>query len=278
MDIKDILLVLQAGDGCEAQLAIAARLARENDALIDTVCVYPEPDLAPADCFAIGRAGAGDVLVHREEEIGRMVGALEAAHHKAIVDKGYGRSWAAGEIGERAWAVTRQARLADLVIAGLPRQDAGARRLAEALAIHSGAPCLFTPSLSPSAPSFERVLLAWDGSREAKRAMDDGLAIMCAAGAVSVVLVHEGGDQTDVESQGEAVRAHLARHGVQARVEVVSRPGERAGGVLLEQCATFDADVLIMGAYGHGRAREMVLGGATRMIFAHARQPVLMSH
>ena len=243
MDIKDILLVLQAGDGCEAQLAIAARLARENDAQIDTVCVYPEPDLAPADCFGIGRAGVGDVLVRREEEIGRMVGSLESAHRKAIVTHGYGRSWSAGQVAECAWTATHKAKLADVAIAGLPGHDTTALRMAEALAIHSGAPCLFAPSLSLSGSRFSRVLLAWDGSREAKRAMDDGLAIMRAATAVSVVLVDEGGDDAEFRAQGEAVRGHLARHGAQADIEVVSRPGERVGEVLLKKCATFDADL-----------------------------------
>jgi nucleotide-binding universal stress UspA family protein len=278
MEIKDILLVLRAGDGCEAPMAIAARLARDNDALVDTVCVYPEPDLAPADCFAIGRGGVGDVLERREDLIHRMVEPLRAAHKKAIVAPGYSRSWTVGEAEERIWAITRQARLADIVIADLPAQDATAQRLAEALAIHSGAPCLLTPSLPPTGAALSRVLLAWDGSREAKLAMDAGIGFMRAAKDVCVVIAHENGEAGAYESLGEAVQSHLARHGVQAKLKVVAKPGQKIGDVLLKQCAAFNAELLIMGAYGHPRAREMVLGGATRMIFAHARQPVLMAH
>jgi nucleotide-binding universal stress UspA family protein len=108
--------------------------------------------------------------------------------------------------------------------------------------------------------------------------MDDGLALMRAATAVSVVMVHERGEASECEAQSKGLLAHLGRHGVPADVVLVSRSGERVGDLLLEQCAAFGADLLIMGAYGHPRARELVLGGATRTMFAHARQPILMSH
>ena len=71
---------------------------------------------------------------------------------------------------------------------------------------------------------------------------------------------------------------HLARHGIEATLERVCKAHEDDGSVLLRQCDRFDADLLVMGAYGHSRATELILGGATRTVLAEASLPVLMSH
>ena len=264
MRVKDILMVARAGEPCEAQMAITARLAGEHDALVDGVCVYPPPDLSPtAD--------------RRDEATERLVAPIEAAYRAVIADHGHSRSWSTGEAEERTWALIRQARFADLVIAGLPGDDSFARRLVETLAMNSGAPCLLTPC-SVTSDRFERVMLAWDGSREAKQAMDDGLVFMAAAKSVRVVIAHEDGDNALYEDHGGHLLSHLSRHGVHGELKVVSKPGERIGDVLLAESQAFAADLLIMGAYGHARAREVVLGGATQAMLARAAQPVLMSH
>lgn len=266
MRVKDILLVARAAEPCEAQLAITARMAAEFDALIDGVCVYPAPDLSPDD----DRAKA-------KKAIERLVAPIEAAYRAAIADHGHSRSWSSGEAEERTWALIRQARFADLVVAGIPGDDSFARRLVESLAINSGAPCLLTPC-SVKTDKFERVMLAWDGSREAKRAMEDGRVFMAAAKAVRVMIAHEDGDGASYEDHGGHLLSHLSRHGIHAELKVVSKPGGKIGDVILGECQAFAADLLIMGAYGHARSREVVLGGATRTMLARAAQPVLMSH
>lgn len=272
MHIKDILMVARAGEPCEALLAVAALIAREHDAQVDGVCVYSEPDLQSS-----AAGGSVDLLAHRKEAVERSVAPVEAAYRAAIADHGLSNSWSIGEAEERTWALIRQARLADLVVVGLPGDDALARRLAESLAINSGAPCLLVPC-SAKKERLDRVMLAWDGSREAKLAMDNGLAFMRAAKAVRVVIAHEDSDDAAHRSHGDQLLSHLARHGVEADLHVVSKPDEKIGDVLLAECATFSPDLLVMGAYGHARAREMVLGGATRTMLARAGQPVLMSH
>jgi nucleotide-binding universal stress UspA family protein len=276
MRIKDILLVARAGEPCEAQLAITARMAGEHDAMVDGVCVYPEPDLSPAEAFADTKVDAG-VLSLRQEAIERMVAPIEAAYRAVIADHGHSHSWSSGEAEERTWALIRQARFADLVVAGLPGDDSFARRLVESLAINSGAACLLTPC-SVKSDEFQRVMLAWDGSREAKRAMDDGLVFMAAARSVRVLIAHEDGDGAFYEDHGGHLLSHLSRHGVHAELKVIAKPGGKIGDVLLAECQAFAADLLIMGAYGHARAREVVLGGATGTMLARAAQPVLMSH
>lgn len=270
MRIKDILLVAWAGESCEAQVAITSRLAREHNAMVDGVCVYSEPDLST-------RGSPAADPTQSKQAIEDRVAPVEAAYRASIVDPGHSRSWSAGEAEERTWALVRQARFADLVVAGLPGEDSLARRLAESLAMNSGTPCLLVPC-SAGSDSFQRVLLAWDGSREAKQAMDDGLVFMTAAKTVRVVLAHEERDNAPYEAHGGQLLSHLARHGVGAELRIVSKPDEKIGDVLLGECQAFGADLLIMGAYGQARTRELVLGGATRTMLARAGQPVLMSH
>lgn len=267
MRIKDMLVVARAGEPCEALLAVAALVAREHDAQVEGVCVYSEPE----------SSGSVDLPARRKEAIERSVAPVEMAYRGAIADHGLSSSWSIGEAEERAWALIRQARLADLVVVGLPGGDALARRLAESLAINSGAPCLLVPC-SAKVERLDRVMLAWDGSREAKLAMDNGLAFMRAAKAIRVVIAHEDRDGGDHRAHGDQVLSHLARHGVEAELRIVSKPGEKIGDILLDECQAFSPDILVMGAYGHAHAREVVLGGATRTMLARADQPVLMSH
>jgi nucleotide-binding universal stress UspA family protein len=254
MRIKDILLVARAGEPCQALMAIAARLAREHGALVDGVCVYSEPQVPAA-----------------------QVEPVKAAFEAAIAQPGLASGWSVGEAEATAWAFIRQARLADLIVAGIPGHDSLAQRLVESLVFNSGAPCLLVPCAFKD-HGFGRVLLAWDGSREAKMAMDDSVVLMGAAKSVRVVMAHEDHDHGPYEAHGGQLLAHLARHGLDAELQVVAKPGERIGDVLLEECQAFGADLLVMGAYGHPRAQEMMLGGATRTMLAQAGQPVLMSH
>jgi nucleotide-binding universal stress UspA family protein len=273
MRIKDILLVARAGEVCEALLAATALIATEHGAMVEGVCVYSEPDLSSS----ASARGGGDLLAHRKEAIERHVAPIETAYRAMIADHGLSSSWSVGEAEERTWALIRQARFADLVVAGLPGEDSLARRLAESLAMNSGAPCLLVPC-SANVERFDRVMLAWDGSREAKIAMDNSLVFMRAAKSVRVIIAHEGADAAFYEAHGAQVLGHLSRHDVQAELKVVSKPGEKIGEVLLGECKAFTPDMLVMGAYGHAQAREMVLGGATRAMLAQAGQPVLMSH
>jgi nucleotide-binding universal stress UspA family protein len=255
MRIRDMLVVARAGEPCGALLAIAAHVAREHDAQVEGVCVYSEP----------------------EEAIERHVAPVEAAYRAAIADAGLSRGWSIGDAEEHSWALIRQARLVDLVVVGLPGDDSLARRLAESFAINSGAPCMLVPC-SAKVERFDRVLLAWDGSRESKVAMDSGLGFMSAAKITRVVIAHEDRDGAAHKAHGDLLLNHLARHRVEAELRIVHKPDERIGDILLAECQDFVPDLLVMGAYGHAKAREMVLGSATRTMLAQARQPVLMSH
>jgi nucleotide-binding universal stress UspA family protein len=122
------------------------------------------------------------------------------------------------------------------------------------------------------------VVVAWNGSREAGRAVQDAVPLLAMSGAVTVLLVDPEED-ADIELAEDLV-LHLARHGLYARTQVIRRELSTlsVSDTLLAQVADLDADLLVMGAYGHSRLREMILGGVTRDILRNMNVPVLMAH
>jgi nucleotide-binding universal stress UspA family protein len=275
MEIKDILLYLEAGQSCGARLALAAALARAHGAFLTALCACPEPVTDLADDYAIGPEAVGDALAHRSAAIVQLLAPTEKAFRAVVADRAVEAVWTCAAPNETPLQLAARARLYDLAIIARPAGGRIGRRLAEIAALTSGTPCLFVAEGGRVPASFDRVLAAWNGSREAKRALDDGLEFLKAAKHVGLLVVDGGADEL---APAEAVLRHLARHGIEASLERVCKAHEDDGSVLLGQCDRFDADLLVMGAYGHSRATELILGGATRTVLAEASLPVLMSH
>ncbi|MFT3953711.1 MAG: universal stress protein [Piscinibacter sp.] len=139
----------------------------------------------------------------------------------------------------------------------------------------SGRPAIVLPHILAAAPQLGRVMVAWKPTREAARAVTAALPLLLQARQVTVVSFDEGG----VAGSGEpAILAYLQAHGVQAGFKRQLASELDVGGQLLSLAADEQADLLVMGCYGHGRAREWVLGGATRTVMQSMTIPVLMSH
>jgi nucleotide-binding universal stress UspA family protein len=145
--------------------------------------------------------------------------------------------------------------------------------LAELVAINSGAACMVSPEGSPVSASFDRIVVAWNGSREARHALGEGMAFIEAARDVRVVTIGWEPDQGSIDD----LLRHLAVHGVEAGFERVTNHVDH-GTAIIDRCARFGADLLIMGAFAHPPATEMILGGATRTVLNETPLPVLMAH
>jgi len=174
-----------------------------------------------------------------------------------------------------------QARYADLVVlsqADPADRDQGGllQDLPEQVVLHGGRPVLLVPrSGSFDVPS-RRALVAWNGSMQAARAITAALPLL--RGVAQVTLAVFGAEKDDHGAEpGADMALFLARHGL--KVEVLRRPlSGDAGEAILSMAADFNADLLVMGAYGHSRFRELIMGGATRSVLAQATLPVLMMH
>ena len=279
MDIKQILLVQSAEAASDAAAEIAGQLARRHGASVAGLCLFCEPDPAPADTYAIGRQAIGDVLERRRRKVDALTAPAESAFVKTLDDRGRSEGWEAGEVSEWRDAVVGRARLVDLVVMAAPSAVVSSYRgVAETLALRSGTPSLLAPAKAPPTADFKRVALAWNGSRESKRAMDDGLPFLRAADEVAIVVVKEDSTRSVDRAQTDALTRHLAHHGVHAQVIRSEARGRAAGEVILEQCAAFGADLLVIGAFGHSRAAELIMGGATRTVLTRAQIPTLLSH
>lgn len=276
MEIKDVLVFLEAGAPCEARVALAARIAEEAGAAITGWCACSEPRLDLADAYVIGPAAVGQALAHRQAAITAAMAPVEAAFRRATAARGDAH-WLAAPANTSPRELALKARYADLAVLRRPEPgDNAGRELAELSALASGCPCLFVPEPSTPPAAFRRIVVAWKDSAEAKRALDDAMPFLKAAEDAQVVVVD--GEEAEAVAGAEAVLARLARHGVRARPQRFHARQEDAGAALLRACVAFDADLLVMGAYGHSRAAELVLGGATDTVLGKAPLPVLMSH
>lgn len=149
------------------------------------------------------------------------------------------------------------------------------REAAEALLFRSGGPVAMFPA-TEAATHLQTVVVAWDGGVSAARAVRDALPILRLAREVIVLTAHE---DKPIDTRGiAAIVEHLARHGIAARHEDVALGGLPVGDVLQSEALRREAGLLVMGAYGHSRLRQFVLGGATRSTLANLRLPILMSH
>ena len=274
MDIKDILLPIRPGDNSGAA-AIAAAMARDLGACVQGVCLPPLPSLQPSDCYAIGATAVSDVLRRMDDEEAGVEAVVQSVFEAAMDAAGCEREWRGAEPGELAAQTALRARLADLSIMPRPAaHDAIGQQLAETLVRMGGSPCLLIPDRGPPPYPFKHVVVAWNGSRGAKRAMDDAMPLLRRAETVQALVV---GDPDGREPNRPGLKRHLARHGVKA--DILALPVGRGGAAaaLIAYCGDHAADLLVMGAFGHSPRAEQWLGGTTWTVLTTVSTPVFMS-
>lgn len=202
---------------------------------------------------------------------------LELALASAFQPAGIGMTTAEVECFATAFgdASAEEARYHDLVLFGIPKGSAAIIDTAQAILFGSGRPVVLVPEeKAPS--SFDRVTVAWDGSRPAARAVLDAMDLLKRATEVTVVTIE--GDKPVPGKSGVRVVDFLGAHGVKARWKSVELSARPIADVLWEQAAASGANLVVMGAFGHSRVREFILGGATRSVIHDLRLPVLFSH
>jgi nucleotide-binding universal stress UspA family protein len=281
MSYKDMLVVLDPGSDTGGRIALAAGLAERFAAHLVGLYAVPNPGAA-------GVAGSFDAaLLEPLYQEWRSTALAQAEDCRRVFEHETGRrgvsaEWRAVAEGSEA-DPSVHARYADLAILGqLDPDDATmgmTRPRPERVVLAAGRPILAIPYAGRFETIGRRVLLGWDASREATRAVADAMPLLVAAEAVDVLAIDpREGPGAHGAVPGADISLHLARHGVKATVERTVSAGVPAGDVLLSRAADLGADLLVMGAYGHSRARELLLGGVTRTILQSMTLPVLMSH
>jgi nucleotide-binding universal stress UspA family protein len=177
--------------------------------------------------------------------------------------------------------VIEQGAAADLIVASQLAPDWNNSSMMEAperLALESGRPVLLIPNAGEVRMPPRRVTIAWNGRREAARAVFDALPLLKRADAVNVLSMNSETSATSAERPGDAICATLERHGVKCKATQADASNANMRSEILRLAAAFGSDMLVMGCYGHTRVREFILGGASRDVLSQMSMPVLMSH
>jgi nucleotide-binding universal stress UspA family protein len=171
------------------------------------------------------------------------------------------------------------ARRFDLAIVGQAKPDGNAveAMISESTLFESGRPVIIVPYIQKAPIKLDRIMVCWDGSRSAARAIADAMPLLERAKNVEVVIVtNERGKRDEIE--GADIGQHLARHGLKVEVTRITHGDLDVADALLSHSMDASADFMVMGGYGHSRLREFVLGGVTRTILRTMTLPTLMSH
>ncbi len=280
MAFETILINAEREQTMPRLLEVAETIATAHRSHIVGLAVLPPSLVLPA-----GAPGAPDVVTYDSRR--RAARAEFERSHRLFNQMAAGKAlqaeWRLDEDDGRNQvdALIAHCRLADLVISG-PQQagdhDAFSFQLAERLVIEAGRPVVLVPKSETRTTCGRRILIAWNGSREATRAVFDALPLLQSAQHVKVLQVDTRERASVFRLSGADVCGMLARHGVQASPKTLELPRATAGAALLSAVKAENADLLVMGGYGRWRVRELILGGATHHVLRHMTVPVLMSH
>jgi nucleotide-binding universal stress UspA family protein len=280
MSYKSLLVHLDNSERIPQRLDAALHLARRFHAHLTGLYATFEPD---SRAFYV-MAGSADYYAAHERRRAQQRGAIERLFHaEALRAKVDARFVSAN--GPANASVLQHARYADLIVMGqTDPQDPESfidESFVETVVMAAGRPVLLFPYASGAAQNKigERILVAWDGSREAARAAYDAVPFLSHAKKCTVVTVRGTENEPPGERfAGADIALTLARHDAAVDVlDVDASKDSRIGDVLLSTAHDQGCDMIAMGAYGHSRWRELVMGGATRTILQSMTVPVLMS-
>lgn len=278
MAFQDILVFVDESKQNARRLDLAVELAQRGDAhLIGLAVTLPVffPDFVPPEVISRQQQLADERNQRLHQRFEERTGRDGVRSEWRVVEPPTATSVAE--------AVALHVRYADLAILAQPDPDDMDSGLVSdfpgLVALMSGRPILALPRSWRVQPIGRRVLIAWNASRESTRALHDALPLLSTAEEVRVLaLTRRGGVQGLGDLPGADIATHLARHGITAQAEHGVVEDARVGESLLASAEDFGADLLVMGAYGRSRMREIVLGGASRSILRTMTLPVLMSH
>jgi nucleotide-binding universal stress UspA family protein len=280
MDWKTILVQLSNPRRTDVLASVAGRLAERSNAHLIGLNVANALAHMPAMPALVGPEDFAAFEAIDDETAAR----LKAAFDEVTQNRAFVAEWRNVRIVgmEPVAAVIEHGRAADLIVASQSDPDwemSGLFDAPERLALESGRPVLIVPYAGRFGEIGKRVMVAWSGKREGARAVFDALPLLKSADKVTLLCVV--GRDSDGESgqlPGAEIAASLARHGVKVTVRKTMADEIGVADEILARLADEGSDLLVMGAYGHSRLREMVFGGVTRHILRHMTVPTLMSH
>jgi nucleotide-binding universal stress UspA family protein len=277
--LRTIAVFFDPSPAGEARADYAVKLAFRHRAHLVGIFVAPFGwDGNPSESFVRGQAAVRDLI---ERHTASELAATKAASQSfATVSTREDiscefRCIRSGEANEGA---ALNALHSDLVIVGSPRSGGLPQEWsAESLLLATGVPVLLLPE-HWSGTAAEHIVVAWNASREARRAIKDALPLLAAAQSVTVLLVDSHKNARHGEEPGADVGLYLSRHGVKVTVERIHSNGASVADAILGFAGRHTRDLIVVGAYSHARASQMIFGGVTRALLRDATVPLLIAH
>jgi nucleotide-binding universal stress UspA family protein len=284
MSFRDILVFLDGSSASEGRLQLAAKIARDQGACLSAVFLRnghatgSRPRLAapwlglvagPQTPCPIVTSQVSELAVVAERQFRDCLRSLEVEGHWYPLDR-----------ADTSELITL-AQAADLVIIGQvnPAARPAPTWQPDEIVVCCGRPVLMVPYIGSYTHIGRRVLVAWDRSREAVRALNDALPLIRGADEVTVMTLRARARDLEPGSMSmEPLVRHLARHGIAARAVQALHLGSSVSDELLSRSVDLAADLIVAGAYHHSQLRETLLGGVSKELFQHMTLPVLMSH
>lgn len=280
MSWKDILAIVADAELDESAITLAEALAAKLDAnlAVAFLTALPDEPLAyePTVVAGVWAELLGRARTESEAERTKVSQRLDRLSRPATVQNAEALSRDLGRVA----AV--HARYANVAVLARPQEGAGGdlrEEIIEGVLFHSGRPALIAPPGWNGDSVGKQVVVAWDASREATRALSEAQPLLSLAEKVTVVTVDAKPKMFGHgDAPGANIAAHLARCGLDVNVRNVDSMGRAPAMAILEESNTLMADLVVMGAYGHSRLRELMFGGATRDLLRAATVPLLMAH
>lgn len=280
MRIRNILVYVDHGGSNDQRLDSALAIAKAHDATVTGVAVNALQN--PSMLSRFGVSGVDEALERARAE---ALSAIESFGKRAAAT---GVNAETSIIycteGKAADKLARLARVHDLSILRQANPDhdhaATIAELSEQVLLSSGRPVIYIPYVGANHIPFRKALIAWDGSKAATRAVHDALPLLAAMETVLILIVVDPDhlEHEKIDGTGDALARHLDAHGIASEVMHVPKAGISTSSVILNEVSNTGPDLLIMGAYGTPRLREVILGGVTRTVLDSMTVPVFMSH
>jgi nucleotide-binding universal stress UspA family protein len=279
MSYNCLFSVVTAEDLVDDVMTHAMAMAAAHDAHLDVLCLG-------VDRSQTGYYYAGASAVILQETIARAHAESEAVEKRVVKAlEGSSIRWATetgvAQLADLGRHVSARARFSDLVILPRPYGDGRGVELepvTESALFEGHTPALIVPPGIEPVPSPKRIMIGWNEGAEALSAVRAAMPLLVQAETVHVVVIDPPSHGPNRSDPGGLLSQYLARHDVKVEIDVLTKTLPRISDVMLRHAADIDADMVVMGAYGHSRFREAVFGGATRYMLEQAGMPVFMSH
>ncbi len=287
MALKHLTVHLDHDPGLPARIEIATRLAASHGAHLTGLYLDAHGQRTRAGSYGMASLEVTQFadLKQRLQEIAASQNEERQQAREALIERFRNAAASAGvNMDHRIETVTdstsavahlvNSARTTDIMVLGKTTTNPN---MPHDVLFGGGAPVVVVPPSLSAGEIGRSVIIAWNGSAEAGRAVRDALPILEKAEKVTVLCID--GQATGANFRpGDEVAEHLGRHGIKASVIEAPRGRQSVGEAIMARAPDFDTDMLVMGAYGHSRFREFVLGGVTKRVLERAALPVLMSH